>query len=165
MPASWEYLPLPYDYQYYWFILDPKSKHDKLKVKNLKHLSTFQILKFWHRQVLVFKWQLVCVCLIQWREIFYWFLVFIPVFQTLPKFCLSFPLKWSYCDIACYAMYCVLSYSTDIITLILIMFQLSSEFSSTLNCDFGLLTMISKDFRVISQVFTSYHTKKTLWQK
>ena len=27
MPAFWEYLPPPHDYQYYWFISDPESKN------------------------------------------------------------------------------------------------------------------------------------------
>ena len=37
--------PPPHDYPYYWLILDPKSKEDKVKVKNLKNLPKFQILK------------------------------------------------------------------------------------------------------------------------
>ena len=29
--------PLPHDYPYYWVILDPKSKEDKVKVTNSKN--------------------------------------------------------------------------------------------------------------------------------
>ena len=31
---------------YYWFILDPKSKQDKVKVTNLKNLPKLQIFEF-----------------------------------------------------------------------------------------------------------------------
>ena len=37
-PAFWGYPFLPHDYLYYWVILDPKSKEDKVKVRNLKNL-------------------------------------------------------------------------------------------------------------------------------
>ena len=37
-PAFWGYPPPPHDYPYYWVILDPKSKEDKVKVTNLKNL-------------------------------------------------------------------------------------------------------------------------------
>ena len=60
MPAFWGYLPPPYDYPYYLpvhigpqahiidqFISDPKSKQDKVKVKNLKNLLKLQIFKLW----------------------------------------------------------------------------------------------------------------------
>ena len=40
-----EDIPPPHDYPYYWAILDPKSKEDKVKVTNLKNLQTFRILK------------------------------------------------------------------------------------------------------------------------
>ena len=43
-PAFWGYPPPPHDYPYYWVILDPKSKEDKVKVTNLKNLPKFQIL-------------------------------------------------------------------------------------------------------------------------
>ena len=43
-PAFWGYTPPPHDYPYYWFILDTKSKEDKVKVTNLKNLPKFQIL-------------------------------------------------------------------------------------------------------------------------
>ena len=42
-PAFWGHLPLPHDYPYYWFILDPKSKEDKVKVTNLKNSPKFQL--------------------------------------------------------------------------------------------------------------------------
>ena len=38
-PAFWEYSPSPHDYPYYWFILDPKSKHDEVKVINFGSLE------------------------------------------------------------------------------------------------------------------------------
>ena len=38
MPAFWGYPALPHDCPYYWFILDPKSKENKVKVTNLKNL-------------------------------------------------------------------------------------------------------------------------------
>ena len=40
-PAFWGYPPLPLDYPYYWFILDPKSKQDKAKATNLPKLDFF----------------------------------------------------------------------------------------------------------------------------
>ena len=46
MPALWKYPLPPHDYPYYWFILDPKSKQDKVKVMNLKILRKIQILEF-----------------------------------------------------------------------------------------------------------------------
>ena len=42
-PAFSGYSPPPHDYPYYWVILDPKSKWDKVKVTNLKNLPKFQI--------------------------------------------------------------------------------------------------------------------------
>ena len=42
MPAFWRYHPPPHDYPYYWVILDPKSKKDKVKVTNLKNSPKFQ---------------------------------------------------------------------------------------------------------------------------
>ena len=43
--AFWGYPLPPLDYPYYWVILDPKSKEDKVKVTNLKNLPKFQIFK------------------------------------------------------------------------------------------------------------------------
>ena len=43
-PAFWGYPPQPHDY--YWVILDPKSKEDKVKVTNLKNLPKFQNVEF-----------------------------------------------------------------------------------------------------------------------
>ena len=42
----WGYPLPPHDYPYHWVILDPKSKEDKVKVKNLKNWPKFQIYKF-----------------------------------------------------------------------------------------------------------------------
>ena len=44
-PAFWGYPPPSHDYPFYWVILDPKSKEDKVKVTNLKNLS-----KFWSKR-------------------------------------------------------------------------------------------------------------------
>ena len=47
-PAFWGYPPPPppppppHDYPFYWVILDPKSKEDKVKVTDLKNSPTFQ---------------------------------------------------------------------------------------------------------------------------
>ena len=38
-PAFWGYPLPPHDYLYYWVILDPKSKDDKVKVTNLKKFA------------------------------------------------------------------------------------------------------------------------------
>ena len=46
MPAFWSYPPPLHDYPYYWFISDPKSKQDKVKVTNLKNLPKIQMLNF-----------------------------------------------------------------------------------------------------------------------
>ena len=46
IPVFRGYPPLPHDFLYYWFILDPKSKQDKIKVTNLKNLPKLQIFKF-----------------------------------------------------------------------------------------------------------------------
>ena len=48
-PAFWGYPPPPHDYPYYWVILDPKSKEDKVKVTNTKNLHKLQILRFWSK--------------------------------------------------------------------------------------------------------------------
>ena len=45
--AFWGYPPPPHDYPYYWFILNPKLKQDKLKVTNLKNLPKLQICEIW----------------------------------------------------------------------------------------------------------------------
>ena len=42
-PAFWGYPTPPHNYPYYWIILDPKSREDKVKVKNLKNLPKFHI--------------------------------------------------------------------------------------------------------------------------
>ena len=47
MPAFWGYPLPPHDYPYYWFILDPNSKQDKVKCTNLKNLPKLPILAFW----------------------------------------------------------------------------------------------------------------------
>ena len=39
----------PHDYRYHWFILDPKSKLDKVKVTNFKNLPKLPIFKFWKK--------------------------------------------------------------------------------------------------------------------
>ena len=39
MPAFWEYPQPPHDYPYYWFISDPKSKQDKVKITNLPKIQ------------------------------------------------------------------------------------------------------------------------------
>ena len=41
MPAFWEYPQQTNDYPYYWFILDPKSKQDKIKFKKIAEKFTF----------------------------------------------------------------------------------------------------------------------------
>ena len=41
--------PPPQDYPYYWVLLDPKSKEDKVKVTNLKNSPKFQFFKFWNK--------------------------------------------------------------------------------------------------------------------
>ena len=48
-PEFWGYPPPPHDISYDWFILDPKSKEDKVKVTNLKNLPKFQIFEFWNK--------------------------------------------------------------------------------------------------------------------
>ena len=45
----WITPPPPHDYPYYWVILDPKSKEDKIKVINLKNLPKLQIVKIWNK--------------------------------------------------------------------------------------------------------------------
>ena len=51
MPSFWGYPPPPHDYPHYWFILDPNSKQDKVKVTNLKNLPKFQIFEFWKKSL------------------------------------------------------------------------------------------------------------------
>ena len=46
MPLFWEYPLLPHDFPYYWFILDPKSKQNKVKVTNVKKLPKIKIFEF-----------------------------------------------------------------------------------------------------------------------
>ena len=48
-PAFWQYPQPLHDYQYYQFILDAKSKEDKVKVTSLKNLSKLQLLEFWNK--------------------------------------------------------------------------------------------------------------------
>ena len=45
----WGYPPPPHDYPFYWVILDPKSKQDKVKFTNLKNSPKFQffVITFW----------------------------------------------------------------------------------------------------------------------
>ena len=45
-PAFWGYPQPPHDYSYYWFILDHKSKEDKVNVTNLKNLPKLLNLPF-----------------------------------------------------------------------------------------------------------------------
>ena len=45
MPAFWGYPLPPHDYPYYWVILDPNSKEDKVKVTYLNNLPKLQNLK------------------------------------------------------------------------------------------------------------------------
>ena len=49
MLAFWGYPSPPHDYPYYWVILDPKSKEDKVKVTNLKNLPKLVIVEFWNK--------------------------------------------------------------------------------------------------------------------
>ena len=46
MPAFWGYPPPPHDYPYYWVIMDPKSKEDKVKFTNWKNSPKLQIFEF-----------------------------------------------------------------------------------------------------------------------
>ena len=46
-PAFWGYPSPPDDHPYYWVILDPKSKEDKVKVTNLKNLPIFFFWNLW----------------------------------------------------------------------------------------------------------------------
>ena len=41
--------PRPHDYPYYWVILDPKSKEDKVKVTHLKNLPKLYMFQSWHK--------------------------------------------------------------------------------------------------------------------
>ena len=43
MPVLWEKKPPPHDYPYYWFVSDPKSKQDRVRVTTLKNLPKIQI--------------------------------------------------------------------------------------------------------------------------
>ena len=49
MPAFWGYPSPPHDYPYYWVILDPKWKEDKVKITNLKNLPKFYLFEFWNK--------------------------------------------------------------------------------------------------------------------
>ena len=62
VPAFWGYPLLPHDYPYYWVILDPKSKQDKVKVTNLKNLPKVQILEFWNKH---YTWHTFRSCMIR----------------------------------------------------------------------------------------------------
>ena len=42
-------IPPPHDYPYYWVILYPKSKDDRVKGTNLKNLPKFHIFKVWNK--------------------------------------------------------------------------------------------------------------------
>ena len=48
-PAFWWYPLLPHDYPYYWVILDPKSKEDKVKNTNFKNSPKFSFFQFWNK--------------------------------------------------------------------------------------------------------------------
>ena len=48
-PAFWGCPPPPHDYPFYWVILDPKSKEDKVKVTNFKNSPKFQIFELWNK--------------------------------------------------------------------------------------------------------------------
>ena len=48
-PAFWGYPPPPHDYPFYWVILDPKSKEDKVKFTNSKNSPKFQIFEIWNK--------------------------------------------------------------------------------------------------------------------
>ena len=45
-PAFWGYPSPPHDYPYYWVILHPKWKEDKVKVTNSKNLPNYKFLNF-----------------------------------------------------------------------------------------------------------------------
>ena len=61
MPAFWGYPPPPsHDYPYYWVILAPKLKEDKVKVINSKNLPTF--FNFWSK---LYTWHTFWSCLIR----------------------------------------------------------------------------------------------------
>ena len=62
MPAFWGYPLPPHDYPFYWVILDPKSKEDKVKVTNLKNLPKFQVFEFWNKH---YTWHIFWSCLIR----------------------------------------------------------------------------------------------------
>ena len=52
----------PPDYSYYWFILDFKSKQDKVKVTNLKNLPKLPFLEFYNKPCM---WHTFWSCLIR----------------------------------------------------------------------------------------------------
>ena len=73
-PAFWGYPPLPHDYSYYWVIMDPKSKEDKVKVINLKNLPKCQFFLFWNK---LYTWHTLWSCLItcanmKWSDEYCW---------------------------------------------------------------------------------------------
>ena len=45
-PAFWGYPPPPHDYPYYWFILNPKSKQDKVKITIWRICPNFKLFNF-----------------------------------------------------------------------------------------------------------------------
>ena len=67
MPVFWGYPPPPHDYPCYWFILDPKTKQDKVKVTNLKNLPKLQIFQFWTKFYMQHTWSFLIRCVnIKW---------------------------------------------------------------------------------------------------
>ena len=57
----WGYPMPPHDYPYYWVILDPDSKEDKVKVTILKTLPKFQFFLFRNK---LYVWHTFWSCLI-----------------------------------------------------------------------------------------------------
>ena len=61
-PAFWGYPSRPHDYPFYWVILDPKSKEDKVKITNLKNSPKFHIFEYWNKH---YTWHTFWSCLIR----------------------------------------------------------------------------------------------------
>ena len=61
-PAFWGYSPPPHDYPYYWVLLDPRWKEDKVKVTNLNNLAKFLIFECWNT---LYRWHTLWSCLIR----------------------------------------------------------------------------------------------------
>ena len=60
MPAFWEYPPLPHDYPYYWFILDPSHPWKSQSYKSKELIC--QNFKFWNK---FYMWLTTWRCLIR----------------------------------------------------------------------------------------------------